>query len=294
MTFSFLNLFSKALKFLFDLFLAIDLLIVPFAGFDISDWGSFTGIFLHHISEQASKFLRNTKTTLDALMNSQEALRPLKQDREKIEAFNKLAFQEGEVANSQQEEKDSSRENVSFKGIFDVAFNELRGSVILCSTRDDLFILFLDIWAIKIRDLDVEIAVNQKILEFNIEMSNFVAVKVFKTFNELSEYASGKLFIAFKGSVLEDLIHVSVFGKIIENEGGFKGFTLLRNINDFISHRDDRWDIFVTEVWESLFIEVRRVELSSANWEELHSILSIVSLIISKVNWELRISNLFD
>jgi len=192
------------------------------------DGGSFFGVQGDHSVEQFFKVLAEEIgfLLLDFAVLVPELVVLSVEKSSEVDSTNSVVFGMGKHASGEEgEEDDTSRVHIGSLGVLASSLDDLRGSVELGSSAQDLGVIG-EMRKIKIGNLEGEIASNQQVFKLEIHVGNTGTVEVFDTVDQLSEIGSHQFVIDIFAVVHDEIKEITVGGEFHDGVGDLLGASL--------------------------------------------------------------------
>lgn len=208
------------------------------------------------------------------------------EEASEVNTGNTGIFSVGEhTSGHESEEDDTSRVDVSSLGVLAFALDDLRGSVELGASAQDLVVTF-DVGKIEVSNLEVELFTHQQVFELKIHVGNAILMKMFETFDQLLEVSSDQLIIDV-GAVVHNKIKEVPIGSVLHDSVRDLLGASLRDGFSFRLNVVSLDDVSMAEEGETSFVLEVGMGLVTGKTEDFHSVVLLVDLGVNQIHGEL-------
>lgn len=278
-----------------EFFRSVDGAIVPSRLLDLFNGGSIFRVQGDHSIEQILKVLAEEGVVLllDLAVLAPELVVLSVEEASEIDSTDSVVLSMGKHASGQEgEEDDTSRVDVSSLGVLASSLDDLRGSVELGSSAQDLGVIG-KVRKIEIGNLEGVVGTDQQVFKLEIHVGNASGVEVFQTFDQLSEIGSHQFIVDVLAVVHDEIKEVTIGGEFHDGVGNLlagslgDGLSFVFNMmsSDNIGVVDKRETGFVLEISVGLVVSIR---------EHLHGVVLLGGLGVNQVNGEFSLVQSFN
>lgn len=262
---------------------------------DLFNGGSFFGVQGNHGVEQIFKVLAKEGVVLllDFAVLVPELVVLSIEEASEIDSTDSVVFGMGKHASGQEgEEDDTSRVDISSLGVLASSLDDLRGSVELGSSTQDLGVIG-KVRKVEIGNLKGVIGTDQQVFKLEIHVGNTGGVEVFQTFDQLSEIGSHQFIVDILAVVHDEIKEVTVGGEFHDGVGNFLAGSLGDGLS-FVFNMMSSDNIGVVDKRETGLVLEISVGLVGGIGEDLHGVVLLGDLGVDQVHGEFSLVQSFD